>query len=119
LEDLWIDALKPPYEGKEDAAQSPRDARRAGKGLRGLIRPDDYPAEAMRRNEQGSVTAQLAIDTEGRVTKCTIAVSSGSASLDSTTCRILARRARFSPAVDASGRPIDGNVSQRITWRLD
>jgi hypothetical protein len=55
----------------------------------------------------------------GRLTGCKIVMSSGSASLDAQTCRIIQQRARFSPARDAQGKPIAGKVFQRVTWRLE
>ena len=87
--------------------------------LPGLIRPDDYPAAAIRAGEEGTVGYRLEIAPNGRVTACTIARSSGSAALDSTTCRILRARARFTPARDAQGRPVAGRFDGRFTWRIN
>ncbi|HVM37005.1 MAG TPA: energy transducer TonB [Sphingomicrobium sp.] len=86
--------------------------------LQGLIRDTDYPESAIEREEQGTVTVSLQIGTTGRVTGCNVSSSSGSRTLDQTTCRILQARARFSPAVDSNGNPTTGTFSQRITWRL-
>lgn len=79
---------------------------------------DDYPAEALRNDEQGVVAFSLTISLEGRVSRCTITGSSGSASLDETTCRILTERARYAPARDAAGHPTEGADHGRIAWRL-
>ncbi len=87
-------------------------------GLPGLVTADDYPREALVKNEEGSVSYQLAIDAEGKVAGCTITGSSGSVALDSVTCRIMQQRARFHPARDAAGLPVAGEVTQRIHWRL-
>ncbi|QIK79497.1 TonB family protein [Sphingomonas piscis] len=86
--------------------------------LQGLIRDTDYPESAIDRDEQGTVTVSLTVGPNGRVSGCSVAASSGSRTLDSTTCRILQSRARFTPAQDSSGNPTSGTVSQRITWRL-
>jgi protein TonB len=86
--------------------------------LQGLIRDSDYPESAIEREEQGTVTVSLQVGTTGRVTGCSVSNSSGSRTLDSTTCRVLQSRARFTPATDTSGNPTTGTVSQRITWRL-
>jgi protein TonB len=88
--------------------------------LQGLIDGErDYPESARSREEQGTVAVVLQIGTTGRVTSCSVASSSGSRALDSTTCRILQSRAKFTPAMDSNGNPTTGSKSQRITWRLE
>ena len=87
--------------------------------LQGLIRDSDYPQAAIDNDEQGTVSVVLSIGTTGRVTNCSVASSSGSRSLDSTTCRILTSRAKFTPGRDSSGNPTTGTFRQRITWRLE
>lgn len=79
----------------------------------------DYPARAKSRGEQGTVRVSYTIGIDGRVTNCTIAASSGSSTLDSTTCRILERRFRYEPARDARGLPVAQTKSQSITWVLE
>jgi protein TonB len=86
--------------------------------LQGLISTDDYPQTALENEEQGTVSVRLGIGTNGRVTDCSVTGSSGSRTLDSTTCRILKSRARFTPATDQNGSPTSGSFSQRITWRI-
>ena len=85
----------------------------------GLISSDDYPPSALRNEEQGTVRVRLSIDTSGRVTNCSVTQSSGSSQLDSTTCRLLQRRARFTPARDNRGQPIaDTITSPPIRWQI-
>jgi protein TonB len=79
---------------------------------------DDYPAEARSGREQGKVSIQLAIGSNGRVSACTVTGSSGSASLDATTCRIAQLRARFAPARDAAGNALPATLNAEIKWRL-
>lgn len=93
-------------------------AARARANLPALFSDEDYPASAIRAGEQGAVRFRLEVGPEGRVTGCTITASSGSSALDSTTCRILRSRARFTPARDASGRAIADSVEGAIEWRL-
>ena len=87
--------------------------------LVGLVSSDDYPQAAIDALEQGAVTVDLLVTAQGRVGECLIVRSSGSVSIDSTTCRILTRRARFSPARDPAGRDVAGRFQQRIRWELD
>jgi protein TonB len=86
--------------------------------LQGLIRDSDYPNSALDREEQGTVGVSLTIGTDGRVANCSVSSSSGSRTLDSTTCRILTSRARYTPGRDSSGNPTTGTVSGRVTWRI-
>ncbi len=90
----------------------------ASGNLQGLIRNDDYPQSAIEADQQGSVTVVLTIGSNGRVSGCSVASSSGSRALDSTTCRVLTSRARFTPAQDSSGNPTTGTVRQQIKWVL-
>jgi len=103
-----------------ERGQDSRGAQPARGDLRTLFSANDYPAEAQRNNEQGTVQVDLAIDTRGVVDSCTIVRSSGHASLDQATCSILQRRARFAPAHDANGVPVPDTVtSPPVVWRLE
>jgi len=94
-------------------------AQSAKGNLQNLFSSDDYPSDAMRNEDQGTVGVSLSIGTDGRVTGCNVTSSSGSRSLDSATCRILRSRARFTPAKLSNGQPTTDSYSQRITWRLE
>jgi TonB family protein len=94
---------------------TPRPARA---NLGALVSPEDYPAEAVAKGEEGAVGFRLEVGANGRVTGCTIIQSSGSASLDSATCRLMQARARFTPAIDSRGRPTADSVASRLVWRL-
>lgn len=78
----------------------------------------DYPSEAIRNGEQGTVEFRLTVDLNGRVSDCAIQASSGSAVLDATSCRIMTERARFNPARDENGKPVSGPFESRVSWRL-
>jgi TonB family protein len=86
--------------------------------LGALVTADDYPADAEENGQEGAVGFRLEVGANGRVTRCTITESSGSASLDSTTCRLMQTRARFTPARDSEGRPTADAVESRIVWHL-
>ena len=93
-------------------------AARATGSLPGLFSTDDYPQRALSAEEQGTTAVSLTIGPNGRVSACSVTSSSGSSSLDSTTCSILTRRARFTPAKDQNGQPISDTTSARIRWVL-
>jgi TonB family protein len=103
------------------AATSPAPPHRAAPvagSLVSLIRAEDYPNAALRNEEQGNVTVALGVDPNGAVTSCTVTASSSSDSLDTTTCRLMIERARFTPAHDRRGRPVRDTFSQTISWRI-
>ena len=78
----------------------------------------DYPAAAIRAGEEGTVKVRLDISPKGRVSACTVTASSGSASLDETSCRILTERLRFRPAHDEQGKPTTDSLETAIRWKL-
>jgi protein TonB len=92
--------------------------QRARANLNSYFSTDDYPAAALRGNDQGTTGFRLTIGPNGRVTDCQVTSSSGSSALDQATCRILRSRARYTPARDSSGNPASGSDSGRVTWRL-
>ena len=91
---------------------------RARANLASYVSDSDYPAAAIRSEEQGTARFRLTVGADGRVTGCTITGSSGSSALDSATCRIMKQRARFTPARDGAGNPATDTVSNAIKWVL-
>jgi protein TonB len=86
--------------------------------LASFFSADDYPPAAVRAREEGKVEFMLIVGPDGRVTDCSIDQSSGSVSLDTATCRVLYRRARFEPARDLRGEPATGIFRSNIVWRI-
>jgi periplasmic protein TonB len=82
------------------------------------VTPDDYPASALAQRAQGRVKVRLTVGVNGRVVGCAITRSSGFSILDSVTCTLLRRRARFTPAIDSNGQPAVGVVASELIWRL-
>jgi TonB family protein len=58
------------------------------------IGESDYPASFLRDRLEGFVQVELTFDAQGRVVRCLVLRSSGTAILDATTCSILRHRAR-------------------------
>lgn len=90
---------------------------------RGLVRrpaqwvgggPTD--ADNPRGRFQGSVGVQVTIGSNGRVSRCAPVRGSGDAGLDAMTCRLVQQRARFSPALDAQGRPAVSQAYTTFVW---
>jgi len=79
---------------------------------------DDYPSAALLARQQERVSVRLGVSAAGRVTECTITVSSGAAILDASTCRLLRSRVRFEPARDAQVTTVAGTYSTHVDWTL-
>lgn len=86
--------------------------------LHTVIQAADYPDEAIRNAQEGTVEFRLDVGADGWVTGCSILASSGSAILDGATCRIMRERVTFHPATDADGKATPGSLETRIRWTL-
>lgn len=79
---------------------------------------NDYPTRALREEKEGTTRFRVTVGADGRVTSCSVTASSGSDELDSTTCSLITRRGRFSPATDGEGQPTSGTWSSAVRWQI-
>ena len=86
---------------------------------RTLFSRNDYPEQAVQRNEEGSVFVQILINPAGDVDTCTVIQSSGFADLDEQTCSVIKTRAKFSPAKDEDGRSVFSLMGVPVTWAIN
>ena len=108
---------------REPAITQPPPAKkvepaRAKANLASYVSDEDYPSSAVRNEEQGTTRFRLAVGPDGRVKDCSVTSSSGSSALDSTTCKLMRQRAKFTPAMDSNGRPTGDTVASAIRWVL-
>lgn len=113
----------PPLVRSVDASErGGADRPAAPAGLRGdparFFTADAYPPDAIRAGEQGRTVARLTVDPLGIPRACAINSSSGSRSLDAATCAIAIGKVRFTPARDATGRPIASYMTLPVRWVL-
>lgn len=102
-----------------DAAQSNAIATPAKGDMRVLFTSEDYPAEALRGNKEGTVQFLLLIDERGSVAGCHVERPSGIPILDAMGCQVMRERAKFTPARDAQGHPVRSAVTTpSVSWRL-
>ncbi len=80
--------------------------------------PNDYPSRALREEKEGTTRFHVSVGADGRVTSCEVTGSSGTPELDSATCSLISRRARFTPATDGEGQPTAGNWSSSVRWQI-
>ena len=95
--------------GIDEAALAALSRRPSSPNSLGLT-PNDYPTEAVNRNEQGRVAVRIAVGADGRASECVVVASSGSRALDATTCRVALSRGRVEPRRDAGGPPVATRV---------
>lgn len=79
----------------------------------------DYPSDARDARAGGTVSVRYTVETDGHVTGCIVTRSSGYASLDRVTCRLIEERVRYKPALDAQGRPMTSEVEEDHSWSMD
>jgi protein TonB len=85
--------------------------------IAGALTDADYRRTRPPEGAAGTVVVSYRVRADGAVDRCTVLRSSGYATLDEATCRLIERRFRFEPARDADGRPIDWEVRTDYTWR--
>lgn len=77
----------------------------------------DYPAAAMRNNEQGVAAVDIHVNSDASLSVADLAVSTGSRWLDLASLPEL-EGYDFVPAVDESGKGKSGSTTYKKVWRL-
>lgn len=100
-----------------------RDTPGATPVLSAYARPEapltpEYPPAALRMEQQGQVIVKLRVLASGAAADVQVRTSSGHALLDEAALRYL-RRARFVPAQDRSGLPVDSLIIVPIRFVLE
>jgi TonB family protein len=76
-----------------------------------------YPAKALQEGREGTSRVALTIGASGRITDCTVVVSSGHADLDAASCRAV-RSSVFLPETNAAGEPVAVKREQMLQWKI-
>ena len=98
-----------------DARQQANEAREKANGEFIL---KHYPQGALDSGEQGLVRFRITLDQKGEMTGCEVTKSSGYSRLDTETCELIQRYARFKPPVNSEGRPVAATRNGYVNWRL-
>ncbi|WP_340586724.1 TonB family protein [Erythrobacter alti] len=91
---------------------------RPSNNVQSWITASDYSRRDLIRGREGTAQYRLVVGSDGRVDACEITSSTGHASLDSTTCRLLTRNARFNAATDGTGAKVVGTYTGNVTWQI-
>lgn len=78
----------------------------------------DYPFVSLTNRIGGVSGFKATVSKSGAVTECTIVVSSGMKELDDRACSLVFARARFYPARDQGGNPVEGTYFNSISWKI-
>jgi len=108
-------ALRPPL---PPLANPPGEAAQPLASPGAWVTDADYPPEAKRLGEQGRVVVRMALDRKGIPYRCWVVSSSGSDRLDATTCYLMQTKARFAPARDPGGQPMEWTYQVAMRWTL-
>ncbi|HEX8414080.1 MAG TPA: energy transducer TonB [Sphingomicrobium sp.] len=79
------------------------------------FKAEDYPKQLY--GHSGIVVLRLLVGVEGKVERCAVSKAGGDKAFEALTCELATARAKFRPALDASGKPITSIWMQRIHWR--
>ena len=82
------------------------------------IQGSDYPLHETTRYRAGAVRLRWTVDTSGKISDCAIIQSSGHASLDALSCRLITERGRYKPAIDRQGSPAISFRTKTVQWSL-
>lgn len=77
----------------------------------------DYPGMSAALGHNGIVQFRLNVDAQGKVAGCFILARTSPDDFADITCRAMTRRARFTPALDAQGKPVRSFFISKIFWK--
>lgn len=101
-------------EGQRTAQRGTRllDAQKVARAVQ-----EKYPLQAVMESRGGVVGVAILVDQDGMPTECRITNDSGDRSLSDVACEQL-MKARFDPALDASGKPMKSYWMTRVAYRI-
>ena len=76
----------------------------------------DYPATFLAANHSGLVNFRLEIGVQGEVLGCFVISQTTPSDFEAVTCRLLMKRAKFDPALDADGKPVKTYYINSVRW---
>ncbi|WP_165853472.1 energy transducer TonB [Aurantiacibacter aquimixticola] len=77
-----------------------------------------YPRNLAANGEQGVVRIRLSVSNEGSPTDCAVQSNFNNPTFDETACRELMDHARFEPALDRNGDPIDSFWQTSVIYQM-
>lgn len=84
--------------------------------LSGELRPKDFPRSGAGERDGKFIIVRFTVGADGRVSRCRVIQSSGSAEADAITCRLIEKRFRYRPALDAQGNRVARETGWKQWW---
>lgn len=76
----------------------------------------DFPSSALAKGHNGIVQFRFDVDAEGKIADCFILSHTSPDDFADLTCKLVRRRAKLSPALDAKGVPVRSYYVQKVNW---
>jgi TonB family protein len=87
--------------------------------VKAVFTDDDYPLQALENGHEGSTQYFLMLNEKGGVGGCFVIKPSGVPAIDAIGCQVIRARTKFTPAIDAEGRPIRSTyVTPPVKWKI-
>lgn len=80
------------------------------------IKYSDFPKGAIRHEHNGLVEFRLDVDSTGKVAGCHILQRTNPDEFADLSCKLLTKRASFSPALDKDGKPVKSFYINKVVW---
>ena len=101
----------------DPAQQAALSKRAAPSGQPGSwLTSNDYPPGPLANGASAIVRFRLMVGADGVPTKCFVQQATMSPEFIKLTCDLLVKRARFSPALDALGKPVPSYYTNSVRW---
>lgn len=81
-------------------------------------RSGDYPKSMITDGSSAYVTFRTSVDETGSVTDCAVLEATNPPEIGPHTCSLIKKRARFTPSLDNSGKPVKDFYIDRVFWRM-
>jgi hypothetical protein len=82
------------------------------------VNDNDYPRKALDSGSSGLLRFRLMVDASGNPTACIIQKKTKPDDFMPIACRLLMSRARFKPAIDATGKPVTSYFANTIRFQF-
>lgn len=84
--------------------------------IENILKSIDYPRSALEQGQSGRVVVRFDIDATGKATRCHVLYSTAGDEFAKTTCRLILKRAKWTPALDEFGKPAKSYYIRTIHW---
>lgn len=81
------------------------------------IRSSDFPSKPLSQGMNGYVRFRLDVDETGKVAGCRVLYRTNPDEFADLSCQLITKRAKFTPALDARGKPVKSYYINQIRWQ--